>query len=142
MTETAPLVGQLFSNVVLADSYLRPYLPVLIYGVIVVATGAAMISLSTLLGPKRRVAGKGDPYECGMPLFGTAREKFSVRFYLVAILFVLFDIETVFLIPWAVTFREMMGSLGFFVIAEMFVFIGILVLGLAYAWKRGALDWE
>ncbi len=143
MTETLLLFGPLsLGDLILAESYLRPYLPVLIYLLIVVATGAAMLGLSVLLGPKRQVAGKGDPYECGMPLFGNAREKFSVRFYLVAILFVLFDIETVFLIPWAVTFREMMASLGFFVIAEMLVFIGILVLGLVYAWKRGALDWE
>ncbi len=126
----------------LAESYLRPYLPVAIYLGVVVVTGAVMLGLSLLLGPKREVAGKATPYECGVPLFGDARQKFSVRFYLIAILFVLFDIETVFLIPWAVTFRDLLPSLGFFIVAEMFVFIGVLGLGLVYAWKRGGLAWE
>jgi len=125
-----------------SESYLRPYVPVAIYAAIVVLTGVAMLGLSAVLGPKRRLPGKATPYECGVPTFGDARGKFSVRFYLVAILFVLFDIETVFLVPWAVTFRDLLPELGFFIVAEMFVFIGVLVAGLIYAWKRGALDWD
>ena len=101
-----------------------------------------MLGLSVLLGPKNKIAGKGTPYECGVPLLGEARQRFSIRFYLVAILFVLFDIETVFLIPWAVTYRELLGSMGWVVIAEMLVFIGILFTGYIYAWKRGGLEWD
>ena len=126
----------------LAESYLRPYVPVAIYAAIVLATGGAMIGLSMLFGPRRPAPGKASPYECGMPIFGSARQKFSVRFYLVAILFVLFDIETVFLIPWAVTSRDLLPSLGFFIVAEMLVFVGILILGFVYAWRRGGLDWD
>ncbi len=124
------------------SSYLEQYLPVAVYIVIVLVTGATMLGLSVLLGPKNKIAGKGTPYECGVPLLGEARQRFSIRFYLVAILFVLFDIETVFLIPWAVTYRDLLGSMGWVVIAEMLVFIGILFTGYIYAWKRGGLEWD
>ena len=125
-----------------ASSYLRPYWPVAVYAVLVLLTGVGMLGLGRMLGPRRQRAGKATPYECGVPLFQGARHKFSVRFYLVAILFVLFDIETVFLIPWAVTYRELLPQLGFFIVAEMFVFMGILVAGFIYAWRRGGLDWD
>ena len=126
------------------SSYLGEYhlLPVAIYAVIVILTGAAMLGLPALLGPNRKIPAKGSPYECGVPLIGEARQRFSIRFYLVAILFVLFDIETVFLIPWAVTYKELLGSMGWIVIAEMLVFIGILFTGYIYAWRRGGLDWD
>ena len=118
--------------------YLRPYLPVAIYALVVVGTGLLLLVSSRILGPKRRAIGKDSTYECGVPLLGSARGRFSVKFYLVAILFVLFDLETAFLFPWAVMYRE----LGLFGLAEMLVFLGFLVAGFAYAWKRGGLDWE
>jgi len=123
---------------VLAESYLRPYLPLAIFGVLVVGTGAAMLGLSRLAGPRRPSRAKAEPYECGVPLFSDARRQFSVKFYLVAILFVLFDIESLFLIPWAVSYR----SLGFAAMLEMLFFVAVLVLGFAYAWKRGGLEWD
>ena len=129
----APLLPE-----VLAESYLRPYLPVAIYFGLVLAVGVTMLGLSHLLGPSRRRAEKLTPYECGVPLLGSARQQLSIKFYLVAILFVLFDIESVFLIPWAVVYRD----LGFAAVAEMLFFVTVLVLGFAYAWKRGGLDWE
>jgi NADH-quinone oxidoreductase subunit A len=111
---------------------------------VVILAGAAMLVgvgamvVSELFGPKRRDPEKGTPYECGAPPLGSAREPFTVKFYLVAILFILFDIETVFLIPYAVVFRE----LGVFGLVEIFVFIAILGTGLLYCWKRGALEWD
>lgn len=130
-------------NIIAAQSsYLAGYLPAAIYIVIVVFTGIALLGLSVLLGPSKKTAGKGSPYECGVPLLGETRQRFSIRFYLVAILFVLFDIEIVFLIPWAVTYRDLLGSMGWVVISEMLVFIGILFTGYIYAWRRGGLDWD
>lgn len=129
------------------ESYLRPYLPLGVYGLLVVLTGAGLLSASSLLRPRRRgrltlsreeLAEKEAPYECGVPLLGGSRDRFSVKFYLVAILFVLFDIETIFLLPWAVIYR----SLGLYGVLEMLVFMAVLVLGFVYAWKRGGLDWE
>jgi NADH-quinone oxidoreductase subunit A len=126
----------------LAESYLRQYVPAAIYALIVVVTGGGLLGLARFLGPRRAAPGKTETYECGMPLLGDARQKFSVRFYLVAILFVLFDIETVFLIPWAVIYRDLLPHVGFLIVAEMLVFLGVLALGFVYAWKRGGLDWE
>jgi NADH-quinone oxidoreductase subunit A len=111
---------------------------VLLYAAVVGLTGLALITASTFLGPRRRTASKDDTYECGVPLLGGSRERFSVKFYLVAILFVLFDIETIFLLPWAVIFRR----LGIFGLVEMLVFVAILLFGFVYAWRRGGLDWE
>ena len=132
----------MMTTIAVHSSYLEQYLPVAVYILIVLFTGVAMLGLSVLLGPKNKIAGKGTPYECGVPVEGEARQRFSIRFYIVAILFVLFDIETVFLIPWAVTYKNLLGSLGGVVIAEMLVFIGILFTGYIYAWRRGGLDWD
>jgi NADH-quinone oxidoreductase subunit A len=120
------------------ESYLDPYVPAGIYAVLVALTGAALLSASSLLGPREPRREKESPYECGAPLLGSSRERFSIKFYLVAILFVLFDIETVFLVPWAVMYRK----LGLFGLVEMLVFMALLALGFLYAWKRGGLDWE
>ena len=120
------------------ESYLTPYLPAGIYAVLVALTGAALLSASRFLGPHAPRREKESPYECGVPLLGSSRERFSIQFYLIAILFVLFDIETVFLVPWAVMYR----SLGLFGLIEMLVFMALLGLGFLYAWKRGGLDWE
>jgi NADH-quinone oxidoreductase subunit A len=96
------------------------------------------VGLSRFLGPRNANERKTSPYECGVPPVGTARERFPVRFYLVAMLFILFDIEVVFLYPWARLFREL-GVVGF---VEMALFVLVLLVGLIYAWRKGALEWE
>jgi NADH-quinone oxidoreductase subunit A len=114
------------------------YLPILLATVLSLGLGVALIGLSSLLGRVRGSRTSGAPYESGAPPVGTARERFSIKFYLVAVLFILFDIEVVFLFPWAATFR----ALGLVGLVEMFVFLLILVLGFAYAWRKGAFEWE
>src|SRR5438445_5626817 len=118
---------------------LRPYLPFLLLLLFVVANAAGMIGLSHLVGPKRPTPLKDAPYESGMPPLGSARERFSIKFYLVAMLFILFDIETVFLIPWATIFFT--AATGFLLL-EMLVFMVMLFAGYVYVWKRGALKWD
>lgn len=112
---------------------------------IVVITAIGMLGLSHLmgfvLGTRRQTAVKQSPYESGMPVLGDARERFSVKFYLVAMLFILFDIETVFMVPWAVAFQQMVAD-RLFLLAEMLVFVLILAVGYVYVWKRGALQWD
>ena len=114
------------------------YWPVIIYLVVAIAFGVVTISLGYLLRPSRPDPSKLSPYECGCPPVGDAREQFSVRFYIIAMLFVLFDLEAVFMYPWAITF-DSLGMLGF---VEMLVFIVILLVGYFYAWKKGALEWD
>ena len=96
------------------------------------------IGLGTLFGPKKESEAKSMPYESGMNPYGEGTRRMPVRFYLTAVLFILFDIEVVFLLPWAITFRQ----LGLFGLIEMVVFIAILLVGYIYAWKKGALEWE
>ena len=117
---------------------LASYFP--IFAMLVLVAGFAAVSLlvSSLLGRRRRGVVKDSPYECGVEAVGDARIRFSVKFYMVAMLFILFDIEAVFMYPWAVVFRE----LKVFGFVEMAVFIGILGMGLVYVWRRGALDWK
>src|SRR5438309_2725005 len=121
---------------------LRPYLPFLLLLLFVVANAAGMIGLSHLVGPKRPTPLKDAPYESGMPPLGSAHERFSVKFYLVAVLFILFDIETVFLIPWAVIFMGTGTLTTGFLLVEMLVFMLILFVGYVYVWKRGAFQWD
>lgn len=121
----------------------NPYVSVLILIGIALAFSASFIGISALLGPKRPTKEKLAPYECGMPPLGDPRERFSVKFFLVAILFILFDVEAVFLFPWAVLFRDFQKmGMGVFLFWEMTAFLLILVLGLVYVWKRKALEWE
>jgi NADH-quinone oxidoreductase subunit A len=101
------------------------------------ATAAALVTLSWLIGHRTRSRQKDTPYECGIAPTGSARERFSVKFYLVAIVFILFDIEAVFLYPWVVVYRD----LGLFAFFEMLLFIVLIVSGFFYIWKKGALDW-
>ena len=114
------------------------YLPLLV--LIALATGLAIlvVVLGTIFGPHRPTARKSQPYESGMTPYGPGTRRMSVRYYLVAVLFILFDIEVVFFLPWAVVFKKL-GLFGFF---EMLIFIGILLVGYLYAWKKGALEWE
>jgi NADH-quinone oxidoreductase subunit A len=107
---------------------------------VVLSTVVALIAiwLGTLFGPKKESAAKSMPYESGMNPYGEGTRRMPIRFYLVAVLFILFDIEVVFFLPWAVVFRQ----LGLFGLIEMVIFIVILLVGYVYAWKKGALEWE
>ena len=117
---------------------LENYLPVLIFIVIGSVVGAAMIGLGFVLSPHRPDSEKDSPYECGFEAFEDSRMKFDVRYYLVAILFIIFDLEIAFLFPWAVVLDQI-GMVGFW---AMMIFLGILVVGFIYEWKKGALEWE
>ena len=117
---------------------LDQYLPVILFILVGAVVGIAPQVLGALLGPNRPDQAKNSPYECGFEAFEDARMKFDVRYYLVAILFILFDLEIAFLFPWAVALKEI-GASGFW---AMMIFLGILVVGFAYEWKKGALDWE
>ncbi len=117
---------------------LMQYLPIAI--LVILATGLAflVVGLGHLFGPRRPTVRKSLPYESGMTPFGPGTRRMPVRFYMVAVLFILFDIEVIFFLPWAIVLRK----LGLFGLGEMFVFIFILLVGYFYAWKKGAMEWE
>ena len=117
---------------------LEQYLPVLLFILVGLAIGVAPQVIGFILGPNRPDPAKNSPYECGFEAFEDARMKFDVRYYFIAILFILFDLEIAFLFPWAVALKEI-GWIGFI---DMMIFLAILVLGFAYMWIKGALDWE
>jgi NADH-quinone oxidoreductase subunit A len=117
---------------------LGDYLPILIHLGVVAFVAAAMIGLSSWVGVKRPTKEKLSPYECGIDPVGNARERFSVSFYLVGMLFILFDVEAVFLYPWAVVYQSLRWP-GF---VEMLVYVAVLAAGYVYIWKKGALDWK
>mgnify|MGYP001241889116 CR=1 FL=1 len=117
---------------------LDQYLPVLLFVLVGSLVGFGPLIIGKLLGPSRPNAEKLSPYECGFEAFEDARMKFDVRYYLVAILFILFDLEIAFLFPWAVS----LDAIGFFGFAAMMIFLAILVVGFVYEWMKGALDWE
>ena len=117
---------------------LEQYLPVLLFILVGLAIGVAPQVIGFILGPNRPDPAKNSPPECGFEAFEDARMKFDVRYYLIAILFILFDLEIAFLFPWAVALKEI-GFIGFI---DMMIFLAILVLGFAYMWIKGALDWE
>jgi len=120
---------------------LRPYIPIILVVLFVLANAVLLPALSHFLSNVRKNPAKDTPYESGMPVLGTGHERFSVKFYMVAMLFIIFDIETVFMIPWAVAFRQLQELAGLLII-EMVVFIVILAVGYVYIWKRGALQWD
>jgi NADH-quinone oxidoreductase subunit A len=123
---------------------LASYVPLLILIALVVISAVAIVVLSHLFSPTRPTPVKHEPYESGIPPLGTARERFDVKFYLVAVLFIVFDIEVVFMMPWAVAFRQLdilgLGILGG--LLEMIAFVAVLLVGYVYLWKRGALEWD
>ncbi|MFZ1918985.1 MAG: NADH-quinone oxidoreductase subunit A [Terriglobales bacterium] len=119
------------------DNYFARYLPLLMHFGIATALATAIVVLSWLVGQHKPGRSKMSPYECGVPPVGDARGRFSVKFYLVAMLFILFDVEAVFLYPWAVILREL-KMFGFW---EMIVYIAVVLVGLFYVWKKGVLDW-
>jgi len=119
-------------------SYAQVYFPVIVQIVIAIAVAGGLLAASMLLGKKVRDRVKDSPYECGIIPTGDARQRFSVKFYLVAIVFILFDIEAVFLYPWAVVYRD----LKLFAFFEMLVFVALVLAGFFFVWKKGALDWS
>ena len=122
---------------------MNPYIPLLLLFAFATLIAGGFLGLSHLLGPKKQSAEKSLPYECGIDPVGEPRERFSVKFYLVAMLFILFDVEVVFLYPWAVLFKDFVREgAGVFVLVEMSIFLGILVVGLLYIYGRRAIDWS
>ena len=117
---------------------LEQYLPVLLFILVGIAVGVVPLVLGYILRPNRPDAAKNSPYECGFEAFEDARMKFDVRFYLIAILFILFDLEIAFLLPWAVALQDV-GMTGF---VAVLIFLTVLVVGFVYEWKKGALNWE
>jgi len=126
------------ANFVSSIRFSDPYFSVLLMLVIGVGMSVAFVFLSQALGPRKYDKVKYSVYECGVDPFTTASVRISVKFYLIALLFILFDLESAFLYPWAVLFRQ----LGWFGFIEMLIFVLILLAGLVYAWKKGALEWQ
>ena len=126
------------ANIVSSIPFGDPYFSILLLLIIAVGMAVGFVFLSQALGPKKYERIKYSVYECGVDPFTSATVRISVKFYLVALLFILFDLEAAFLFPWAVLFRD----LGLFGFIEMAIFVGILLVGLLYAWKKGALEWQ
>lgn len=125
------------------EDYIQAYLPLAILFVLAIVLAFLVVGIGHLFGPHRRTERKGMPYESGMRPIGPGTRRVPVRFYLVAVLFILFDIEVIFFLPWAVVLKSFVANgLGLFAIIEMFLFIVILLVGFVYAWKKGALEWE
>ncbi len=122
---------------------LNEFAPLAIVIILAIIVAIIAIGLGNLFGPRRPTPRKSEPYESGMKPIGPGIRRISVRFYLVAVLFILFDIEVVFFLPWAVSLRTFIGmGAGGFALVEMLTFIAVLLVGFAYAWKKGALEWE
>jgi NADH-quinone oxidoreductase subunit A len=123
-----------------------PFFAVLVLGAVATVLGIVIIALSFLIGPRKPSPVKQSTYECGLVPIGPARRRVPVRFYLVATLFILFDIEAIYLYPWAVRFRELIrpapDGIGAEALTSMGVFLGVLFLGLVYVWRKGALEWD
>jgi len=120
------------------QDYLTEYLPILIFLGVAIGLATVMVIIPRILGANRPDKEKLSAYECGFEAFGDARGKFDIRFYLVAILFIIFDLEIAFLFPWAITLADI-GSAGFW---SMMIFLGVLTIGFIYEWKKGALEWS
>ena len=136
-TDLSSLLTQI-DQIQWSSGALSAYLPALLFLLIAVVMSGVMISLCYALSKPEPGEEKLSAYECGFDAFGDARMKFDVRFYLVAILFIIFDLEVAFLFPWAIT----LGKIGIFGFVSMMIFLGILTIGFIYEWKKGALEWE
>ncbi len=117
---------------------LAEYWPILLFLAVATGLGLVLLAVGSVLGPKKPEAEKQSAYECGFAAFEDARMKFDVRYYLIAILFIIFDLEIAFLFPWAVVFKQ----IGIVALVEMGLFLALLVVGFVYVWKKGALEWE
>jgi NADH-quinone oxidoreductase subunit A len=117
---------------------LAEYLPILIFLAIAVALSSVMLGMSYFMAPQRPYAEKNSQYECGFEAFADARGRFDIRFYLVTLLFIIFDLEVAFLFPWA----TVLGDIGLFGYWSMMIFLGVLTIGFIYEWRKGALEWE
>jgi len=126
------------ANMGTMQGMLEHYLPILIFAVVAGGLGIVLMLLGFVLGPRKPDSEKSSPYECGFEAFEDTRMKFDVRYYLVAILFIIFDLEIAFLFPWAVS----LDAIGGFGLLSMAVFLGVLIVGFAYEWKKGALEWD
>jgi len=129
--------GRYYSIAPMSDNHLAPYAPLLIHIVVAIALAGILVLLSSGVGWRRPNRAKLQPYECGMLPTGDARAPFSVKFYLVAMVFILFDVEAIFLFPWALVYRD----LRLFGFVEMMLFIVVVLVGYFYLWKKGAFDW-
>lgn len=132
------LCGEAYLCRMASNEFLLNYLPILVFICIAAVVAAAAVALSLVIAKQKPDPDKLSAYECGFDAFDDARHKFDVRYYLVAILFIIFDLEVAFLFPWAVT----LGKIGMFGFWSMVVFLGVLTVGFIYEWKKGALDWE
>uniref|UniRef100_A0A7C3QUN6 NADH-quinone oxidoreductase subunit A n=1 Tax=Leptospirillum ferriphilum TaxID=178606 RepID=A0A7C3QUN6_9BACT len=121
-----------------SQSHPEHYVPILLFLLVAIGFGAISLTVGKLIRPKNPYKDKNAPYECGVPPINDARERFSIRYYVIAMLFLVFDVEVVFLYPWAVDFSR----LGLFGLVEMMIFIFILLIGYVYAWKKEALEWD
>ena len=117
---------------------LAEYLPTLLFLIVATGIGLALLAIGRILGPQRPTLEKLSPYECGFEAFEDARMQFDVRYYLIAIQFIIFDLEIIFIVPWTLVFQDL-GARG---LVTMGLFVGLLFLGYVYAWKKGALEWE
>lgn len=122
---------------------LQQYVPILVGALIAGGLGVAIIVMNALAGPKRKSVIKSEPFACGNPPIGDARERFNVKYYLVALFFLVFDVEVVFILPWAVEYRRLLADpvLGIVALVEVLIFVAVLAVGLLYVWKRKAIDW-
>ena len=128
----------------MAEHNLMEYAPIAIMFLVAVGFAVSQLLVTQLIGPRKRTATKLMPYECGKDPVGSARERFSVKFYLIAMIFILFDIEVIFLVPWAAVFKSLAAqgpAMRWFVYLEMMVFVGLLLVGYIYVVKKGAFDW-
>ncbi|MHB8421432.1 MAG: NADH-quinone oxidoreductase subunit A [Leptospirales bacterium] len=121
-----------------SQSHPEHYVPIFLFLLVAIGFGAVSLTIGRLIRPKNPYKDKNAPYECGVPPINDARERFSIRYYVIAMLFLIFDVEVVFLYPWAVDFDR----LGLFGLVEMMIFIFVLLVGYVYAWKKEALEWE
>jgi NADH-quinone oxidoreductase subunit A len=137
-------LNRYYNALTMTSSGLHAYVPLLIHLLVAMALAGALLAISTLIGWRRPNKAKLQPYECGVTPTGDARQPFSVKFYLVAMVFILFDVEAIFLYPWAYIFKDLVhdAAMRRFGFVEMMLYVAVLLVGYIYLWKKGALDWH